>query len=237
MWRNEEVGMSIRWKRSHYNNQSASLISLSNQSAGLFMVPALSIVLFVSLASCAAPKKVVEENGIEYLWEIIPIVELSEEVVYSPANDMRAYLPDAWVALDATRFSNPDIFAIACDLDYRMALIFRQIPIDPELGDIYRRQGLLGLLKKNYEDRLECISDWFSPQLLGAEEFALGRRRFGAYTFTTDSSLTMTRVALFNTPKNLYECAITHLPYSESELPTNDELEEIHQIVLGGVEW
>ena len=201
-------------------------------SYGLYV--ALSTLFFVS---CAAPKEVVEQDSTEDFWEMIPIVELSDKVIYSPTSDMRAHLPDNWVALDARGFRNPDIFAVACDSEYRMAVIFSHIPIDPELGDIYRRHGISGLLKKNYEDRLERISDWFTPEMLSVEEFALGRRRFGAYTFTTDSSLTVTRVALFYTRKNLYECALTHLPYSESELPTLSDLREIHQIILGGVEW
>jgi hypothetical protein len=94
-----------------------------------------------------------------------------------------------------------------------------------------------GLLKHNYEERLQRISSWFQPVLLDVEEFVVGRHKFGAYTFTNDDTLTATRVALFYTRENLYECTITHLPLSESELPPLPKMEEIHQIVLGGVEW
>lgn len=196
------------------------------------------LLLFPLLASCAAQKEVVsEEEEPEDIWSMIPAVELSDDVVYAPAGDMRAHLPEDWIALDATRFGNPDIFAVACDPDYSMAVVFSSVPLDPDLGDIFRRSGMMGLLKKNFQDRAERIDEWYSPLLIDAEEFALGRRRFGAYTFTTDSSLSVTRVGMFYTRKNLYECAITHLPYSESELPEIVKLKEIHQIVLGGIEW
>ncbi len=196
------------------------------------------ILLLPLLLSCAAQKEAVnEEQEPEDIWSMIPAVELSDDVVYSPAGDMRAHLPEDWIALDAMRFGNPDIFAVACDPDYTMAVVFSSVPLDPDLGDVFRRSGMIGLLKKNFQDRVERIGDWYSPLLIDAEEFALGRRRFGAYTFTTDSSLSMTRVGMFYTRKNLYECAITHLPYSESELPDIIKLKEIHQIVLGGIEW
>ena len=196
------------------------------------------ILLLPLLLSCAAQKEAVnEEQEPEDIWSMIPAVELSDDVVYSPAGDMRAHLPEDWIALDAMRFGNPDIFAGACDPDYTMAVVFSSVPLDPDLGDVFRRSGMIGLLKKNFQDRVERIGDWYSPLLIDAEEFALGRRRFGAYTFTTDSSLSMTRVGMFYTRKNLYECAITHLPYSESELPDIIKLKEIHQIVLGGIEW
>ena len=201
------------------------------------LVLSLLLLSFV-MASCVAPKQVVneEEEGND-IWSMDPVVELSDDVVYSPAGDMRAHLPREWIALDAAQFGNPDIFAVACDPDYTMAVVFSTIPLDAEMGDIFRRNGMMGLLKKNYQERIERINEWYNPQLISAEEFALGRQRYGAYIFTTDSSLTISRVGLFYTRKNLYECALTHLPYSESELPTADKLKQIHQVMLGGIEW
>ena len=156
------------------------------------------ILLLPLLLSCAAQKEAVnEEQEPEDIWSMIPAVELSDDVVYSPAGDMRAHLPEDWIALDAMRFGNPDIFAVACDPDYTMAVVFSSVPLDPDLGDVFRRSGMIGLLKKNFQDRVERIGDWYSPLLIDAEEFALGRRRFGAYTFTTDSSLSMTSVGMF----------------------------------------
>jgi hypothetical protein len=55
--------------------------------------------------------------------------------------------------------------------------------------------------------------------------------------YTTDSMQTMTRVAVFFTNYHLYECSITHLTFGEKELPDPRTLREMHQIILGGIEW
>lgn len=193
------------------------------------------IVLGIAAAGCAAPKETVKTEE-EDFFAMIPAVELSEEVIYSPAGDMRARLPERWVTLDDSKFDDPDIYAVACDPHYTMTIVFSEIPLDQALGDMFRSKGMPGLLQQNFKERIDRISTE-PPQLLAAEEFALGRRRFGAYTFTADSSVTFTRVALFYTRKHLYECTITHLPYSEGELPSLETMTEIHQIVLGGIEW
>lgn len=167
---------------------------------------------------------------------MVPAVELSEDVVYSPEGDMKARLPEGWVTLDDARFGNPEIFAVACDPEYRMVIVFSEIPMDPALSEVFRSKGMLGLLQANYNERTARMNGP-APQLISGEEFALGRRKFGAYAFTADSSMTMTRVALFYTPKHLYECAISTLPYTESDIPTNETIKDVHQIVLGGIEW
>lgn len=200
---------------------------------------AVPFVLFgyiaLMLSGCAAPKEATTGEE-EDFFAAIPVIELSEDVVYSPEGDMRARLPERWVTLDDTRFGNPDIFAVACDPEYRMVIVFSEIPLDASLGEVFRSKGMVGLLQENYNQRLEQM-DKERTQLLGAEEFALGRRKFGAYAFTADSGATMTRVALFYTPKHLYECTISSLPYTESDVPPIETVKEIHQIVLGGIEW
>ncbi len=192
----------------------------------------LGAVLF---AACAAPKETVPTEE-EDFFAMIPAVDLSDEVVYSPAGDMKARLPQDWVTLDDARFQDPEIFAVACDPHYTMTIVFSEVPLDDVLVNIFRSKGMVGLLQANFKERVERLGG-VPPKLLKAEEFALGQRKFGAYTFTTDSSLTSTRVALFYTRKHLYECTITQLPYTEGELPTNEKIKDVHQIVLGGIEW
>ncbi len=200
----------------------------------LSFVPLLLLPLLL-LAGCAAPKETtpVEE---EDFFASLPAVELSDEVVYSPEGDMRARLPEGWVTLDDRRFDNPEIFAVACDPEYRMVIVFSEVPMDAALGELFRSKGMLGLLQANYNERQTRMAG-ATPQLLSGEEFALGRRKFGAYAFTADSGMTMTRVALFYTPKHLYECSISALPYTESDVPSNETLKDVHQVVLGGIEW
>lgn len=196
---------------------------------------ALFLPLVFLPAGCAAPKKApaVQEDD---FFAMVPAVELSEEVIYSPEGDMKARLPDGWVTLDDARFGNPEIFAVACDPEYRMVIVFSEIPMDQALGEVFRSKGMMGLLQANFNERLSRMSGP-APQLLAGEEFALGRRKFGAYAFTADSGATMTRVALYYTPKHLYECAISNLPYTESDVPSSQTIKDIHQVVLGGIEW
>lgn len=194
--------------------------------------PLFSALIF---AACAAPKEAVPTEE-EDFFAMIPAVELSEDVVYSPSGDMKARLPADWVTLDDARFDDPEIFAVACDPHYTMAIVFSEIPLDESMAGVFRSKGMMGLLQLNYKERIERLGG-YAPTFLGAEEFALGQRKFGAYAFTMDSSFTSTRVSLFYTRKHLYECTITQLPYSEGDLPTNDKMKDVHQIVLGGIEW
>ena len=190
------------------------------------------------LFGCGAEKEIVkEEPSIEEIIASIPPIELSEDdLVYSRAGDLRAALPESWIALDALGFRIPELFVVACDPDYSMTLLFSEIPLGKELGRAYQEGGMAGLAREHFRDRTER-SGGMALELVESGEFTIGRRRFFAYLYTNDGMVTCTRVALFYTQKNLYECTITHLPYSESELPSRERMQEIHQIVLGGITW
>ncbi len=180
---------------------------------------------------------VAAEPTIEELIASIPPIDLSEEaLIYSRSGDLRAALPKKWIALDALGFNIPELFVVACDPDYSMALLFSEIPIDRELGDAYEQGGIAGLAGAHFKAR-EDRAGAENLEMIQAGEFTIGRRRFYAYLYTTDHNVTMTRVALFSTKSNLYECTITQLPYSESELPSLERMQEIHQIILGGITW
>ena len=194
----------------------------------------LTLLPLLLALGCAAEKQAVTEE--EDIFAMIPAVDLSDDVVYSPDGDMRAALPEEWVALDATRFGNPDIFAVACDPGYSMTIVFSKIPLDQELGRAFNDNGMLGILKAHYDERVARLGA-APPLLVSAEEFAIGKRRFASYLFTVDKGVTYTRVVLFYTKKNMYECSITQLPYTESDLPSQELMLDIHQIVLGGIEW
>ena len=199
---------------------------------------ALGLLSMFFYWGCGAEKEIVkEEPTIEEIIASIPPIELSEEnLVYSRAGDLRAALPKKWIALDALGFNIPELFVVACDADYSMTLLFSEIPLGKELGSAYQAGGMAGLAREHFRDRSER-SGGMELQLIESGEFTIGRRRFYAYLYTNDGMVTCTRVALFYTDKNLYECTITHLPYSESELPSRERMQEIHQIILGGITW
>lgn len=186
---------------------------------------------------CSAEKEVVREPTIEEIIASIPPIELSEnDLVYSRAGDLRGALPVGWVSLDALSFGIPELFVVACDADYSMTLLMSEIPIDRELGQAYQEGGMPALVKAHFDDR-KSRAEPEVLELIQGGEFTIGRRRFYGYLYTQDQGVTHTRVALFSTGRNLYECTITHLPYSESELPSVERLQEIHQIILSGIAW
>ena len=197
----------------------------------------LVALLLLALGGCRAEKEVVREPTIEEIIASIPPIELSEdELVYSRAGDLRAALPREWVSLDALSFGIPELFVVACDADYSMTLLLSEIPIDRELGQAYQEGGMLALVKAHFEER-KGRAEPEVLELIQGGEFTIGRRRFYGYLYTQDEGVTYTRVVLFATGRNLYECTLTHLPYSESELPSVERLQEIHQIILSGIAW
>lgn len=140
------------------------------------------------------------------------------------------------MALDALSFSVPELFLVACDSDYSMTLLMAEIPIDRELGDAFESGGMPGLVKAHFDER-KLRAEPEVLELIQGGEFTIGRRRFWGYLYTQDGGVTHTRVALFTTGRNLYSCTLTHLPYSESELPSLERFTDIHQIILSGITW
>jgi hypothetical protein len=100
----------------------------------------------------------------------------------------------------------------------------------------FSRRGLKGLGEASFQRRQKRSNN--RAQLVGdVEEFAIGRRLFTAYTYSTDTMKTLTRTAVFFTNSHLYECAVTHLTFNNRELPSRRVMGEIHELVLGTIEW
>lgn len=198
------------------------------------------ILLFPLLLVACTPSKEsadVPEPTIEELIASIPPIELSDDAqVYSLDGDMRASVPVGWVTLDPLAFDNPDIFAVACDDDYSMALVFARIPIERDLGQRYRTGGMPVLVRDHIAQRNDRIG-FDLVDVSEAGEIAIGRKKFGRYRYTTDDGRTLSYVALFATGSNIYECTVTQLPLTEADLPDADRLDRIHRIILGGIVW
>lgn len=167
---------------------------------------------------------------------VTPPITLSNEQIHSPSGDMSARLPYNWVMLDAQQIESPQVFAVACNPEYTLSVIFSEIPIDNTMKSRFSRDGVGGLIDLSFERRMRR-SNGRATTIGDVEEFAIGKRRFSAYSYTTDTSKTMTRVAIFYTARNLYECAITELTFSDHPLPDIPTLTYIHQLILGGVDW
>lgn len=185
-------------------------------------------------AGCASTKKVQQEE--DDFYAKFPPLTLSNELVHSPGGDMTARIPQDWVTLDPEKLESPQIFAAMCNPAYTVSVLFSELPIDGTLRSVIDREGLKGVAELDLQRRSRRGNGRIQ-QIGETEEFALGRRRFGAYTYTTDSSKTLTRVAVYSTGAKVYACAITHLTFNDHELPAPATMREMHQIILSGVEW
>lgn len=193
------------------------------------------VLILAVMAGCTGPKQAQREEDDDFFSQF-PLVKLSADVIHSPQGDMTARLPQGWVMLDAGELHTPGVFAAACDTAYTISLIFSEVPVDAAVRDGYNRRGLKGLGEASFQRRQKRSES--RAQLVGEiEEFAIGRRNFTAYTYSTDSMKTLTRTAVFFTNSHLYECAVTHLTFSDRELPTPRAMADIHELVLGTIEW
>lgn len=195
-------------------------------------IPAFSLIL--AIGGCIGTQKTVQPDPSE-LGPKFPAVTVSDDRVHSPSGDMSARIPDGWVTLDVEKLDSPELFVVACNPDYTISLIFSAIGVDNAARKGFDRGGMAGLAEASFE-RHRKRSAGRAKMVSELEEFTIGRRRFGAYTYSTDSMQTLTRVAVFYTAANLYECAVTHLTFTDRDLPTLKTLREIQQLVLATVE-
>ncbi len=167
---------------------------------------------------------------------VAPTMAFSSDQLHSPSGDMTARVPLGWVTLETERLEAPQVFVVACNPEYTLSVVFSETPVDNTARGVFSRDGLRGLVDASFQ-RHRKRSNSRATMIGNVEEFAIGRRQFAAYTYTTDSLATMTRVAVFYTNAHLYECAITHLTFSARELPNERSLRAIHQLILGTIEW
>ena len=196
---------------------------------------ALLIVGMVTVAGCAGARRSQKPASDDDFLAMFPAVTFSSHLVHSPSGDMSARLPQGWILLDASRLGSPEVFAMACDSDYTMSVIFSEVTVDELAREGYNRAGLHGLGEASFTRRTRRNP---KASLVGTiEEFAIGRHLFSGYTYTTDSSKTLTRTAVFYTSSKLYECSVTELDFTEHPVPSARTLTDVHQLILGTIEW
>ncbi|MEO5929763.1 MAG: hypothetical protein ABIR47_07515 [Candidatus Kapaibacterium sp.] len=193
----------------------------------------LTLIPIVWWIGCTGAKQARQTNDIA---AGRPPVTLSSDQIHSPSGDMSARVPQDWVMVDAEKLEAPQVFSMACNPDYTLSLIFTEVTMDNATRGLFSRDGLKGLAEASFQRRIKR-SNARAVMTGDVEEFAIGKRRFGAYTYTTDTMKTLTRVAIFNTGAHIYECAITHLDFNDRALPPQETLRNVHQIILGSIEW
>jgi hypothetical protein len=212
--------------------------SFSFVPAHLLVPPTMLLLLLAGISGCTGSSRGLDGSKTpgDFLAELPPVMISPTAIVHSPNGDMSARIPHEWILIDATQLEMPEVFAVACDPDYTMSLVFSETPVDDAARRGYRSSGVRGLAEAGFQRRRARSAD--PIQLVGQiEEFAIGRRLFSAYTYSSDSMHTITRAAVFITDSHMYECAITHLTFSGKDLPDQPTIRDIHQLVLGTIEW
>src|ERR1041385_661907 len=179
--------------------------SQMNTLQALGWMAALGMVSY--LAGCASSRQTRQEDD-DFYARLPPVTISSTEIIHSPAGDMTARLPHGWVTVEVEKLEDPKIFAVACDPNYTMSLVFSEVALDNSIRTGFDRGGMRGVLEASFLRR-QKRSAGRAQGMTEVEEFTIGSRQFGSYIYTTDSMRTITRVAVFYTTAHLYECAIT----------------------------
>lgn len=183
---------------------------------------------------CPSPQQTVKP--VDSIPAAPPIVQLSTELVHSPGGDMTLKIPVGWVTMDIEQLQTPQVFSVACNPEYTMSLVIGEIPLENSVRAAYNATGLKGLAEVSFQRRWKGSQS--KARMVGSvEEFELGKRRFAAYSYTTDGGITLTRVAVFFTTTHLYECAITNLTFSDGEPANLETMQEILRLVLASATW
>lgn len=172
----------------------------------------------------------------DFVSSLPPVSISSTLTVHSPHGDLVARLPSGWVLVDPVELELGNVFAVGCDPRYTMSIVFREMIVDDEMRRAFRRQRHIGLAETSFQRRQWKVGGtaMLRQQI---EQFSIGRRTFSAYSYTVDSARTITRVAVFVAGSHVYECAITQLTFSGDQAPDQRTLTDIHQLVLGTIEW
>lgn len=204
----------------------------------LYRSKTIIFILGFIFASCGSSSKIViYDSQIQ-----IPVTNFlySQDLIYSPDGNISARIPDGWLIVTPQQKSdNANIFAVVCDPDYRYMLTFTELPyndvkvISSGIDIISLTMGTLKWRKKRFIGNIELIED--------PSEINIKSKTFGAFTYSSDSSVTIIRSGIFNTQINgtqkLYECMLTQIPNKYKPLPSNVEIISIHKAILNGIKW
>ncbi|MCE7936164.1 MAG: hypothetical protein DYG96_16475 [Chlorobi bacterium CHB2] len=177
----------------------------------------LLLLLACSLAfgGCPSPQQTVKP--VDTVVVAPPLVQLSADAVHSPAGDMTVKIR----RLRRLAEDGPHLVGGQARGNVRAA---------------YDASGLKGLAEISFQRRWKGSQSRARMEGL-VEEFELGKRRFAAYSYTTDGGATLTRVAVFFTATRLYECAIANLTFSDNDPADPKAMEEILRLVLASAMW
>lgn len=160
-------------------------------------------------------------------------LDFGDQQIHAPGGDLTATVPLGWVMIDPPQLSSLQAFGAFCSPDYTVAVAFARAAAG---GDVTTPGGINEAIDAGFALRRKRSGD--RAQILDRGETVVKGRTLGVYTYTTDSSRTITRVVVLPARANLYECAITPLSINSpvAAIPL-DSLARLHQTILGAVEW
>lgn len=197
------------------------------------VLAAAALAACLNFSACTGSRKSATDADTSF---VPPDVTLAAEAIHSPNGDMMARLPKGWVRLNAPELESPQVFSVACNPEYTMSVIFSEGSIDNATLATVDKVGLRAIAQNAFMRRYNRSGR--RAKMFGeVEEFAIGLRKFGAYTYSVDTMKTFTRVAVFATNSHLYECALTQMTFRDNQIPSVRTMKYIQQLILSSVEW
>jgi len=197
------------------------------------------LLLSLVLTNCIFVKKHTEELDEYISVDLIqkPKIIMGDEILRSEKGDMISLLPKDWFFIDLGPDTPNDVFAIAVNPDYSLALVFSCIKPNPMIDDIYKEQKLIGLANFFFDKKQKkALGGLVKSHTIST--FTSSHMQFVMYKYRTKSQPIFSYNAVFrSTIDNVYEISMIPLNLSGITMPSDFEMETIFTSVLATVRY
>lgn len=197
------------------------------------------LFLSVVLTNCIFVKKHTEEFDEYISVDLIqkPKIIMGDEILRSEKGDMISLLPKDWFFIDLGPDTPNDVFAIAVNPDYSLALVFSSIKPNPMIDEIYQEQKLIGLANFLFDKKQKkALGGLIKSHTIST--FTSSHMEFVMYKYRTKSQPIFSYNAVFRSSiNNVYEISMIPLNLSGITMPSDFEMETIFTSVLATVRY
>ncbi len=199
---------------------------------------AILIFVLTSLEGCFIVKS--PESDVGTLISVSfpkPTIEMSETMARSKIGDMIAFLPKDWFFVDLEGKAPADVFAVAVNPDYTLALVFSKLPASPEIKSKVEEDGLIGLarasleLKKRKTAGAVKLAGKFRPVNLGSLSFCQYKYKIPSYPLAVRSAVFVSSLG------NYYEISLMPLSVNLKPRPSPKEADETFNSTLATAQY
>jgi len=180
------------------------------------------LLLSLVLTNCIFVKKHTEELDEYISVDLIqkPKIIMGDEILRSEKGDMISLLPKDWFFIDLGPDTPNDVFAIAVNPDYSLALVFSCIKPNPMIDDIYKEQKLIGLANFFFDKKQKkALGGLVKSHTIST--FTSSHMQFVMYKYRTKSQPIFSYNAVFrSTIDNVYEISMIPLNLSGITMPS-----------------